>query len=37
VADIADKLLTVWGEELIGKNWAERFITHSDKFKMAFN
>ena len=37
VADIADKLLTAWGKELVGKNWVKRFITHLDKFKIAFN
>ena len=37
VADIADKLLSIRGGELVGKNWAERFVTHSDKLKMAFN
>ena len=37
VADMADKLLAVRGEERVGKNWAQRFVTRSDKLKMAFN
>ena len=37
VADIADKLLSIRGGELVGKNWAERFVTRSDELKMAFN
>jgi hypothetical protein len=34
---MADKLLGIRGGELVGKNWAERFVTRSDKLKMAFN
>ena len=34
---MADKLLTARGEELVGKRWAERFVTRLDKLKMAFN
>jgi hypothetical protein len=34
---MADKLLGVRGGEPVGKNWAERFITHSDVLKTAFN
>ena len=37
VADMADKLLGIRGGEPVGKNWAERFVTRSDKLKMAFN
>ena len=37
MADIADKLLGTRGGELVGKCWAERFVTRSDKLKMAFN
>jgi hypothetical protein len=37
VADMADKVLGVRGGELVGKHWAERFVTRSDKLKMAFN
>ena len=37
VADMADKLLATRGEERVGKNWAPRFVTRSDKLKMAFN
>jgi hypothetical protein len=37
VSDMADKLLGVRGGEPVGKHWAERFITRSDAFKMAFN
>jgi hypothetical protein len=37
VADIADKLLAERGEELVGKNWPERFVTRTDELKMAFN
>lgn len=36
VADIADKLLGIRSEELVGKNWAGRFITRSNDLKMAF-
>jgi hypothetical protein len=34
---MADKVLGVRGGELVGKYWAERFVTRSDKLKMAFN
>jgi hypothetical protein len=34
---MADKLLTARGKELVGKHWVERFITCSDKLKIAFN
>ncbi|KAK1920508.1 hypothetical protein P3342_002808 [Pyrenophora teres f. teres] len=34
---MADKLLGVRGSKPVGKNWAERFVTRSDKLKMAFN
>jgi hypothetical protein len=34
-ADMADKLLG--SDELVGKHWAERFVTRSDELKMAFN
>jgi hypothetical protein len=37
VEDIADKLLAVRGSELVGKHWAERFVTRSAELKMAFN
>ena len=37
VADIADKLLDAPGRELVGKNWAKRFVTRSAELKMAFN
>ena len=37
VADMADKLLGIRGGELVSKNWAKRFVTRSDKLKMAFN
>jgi hypothetical protein len=37
VADMADKLLGVRGSELVGKHWAERFVTRSAELKMAFN
>jgi hypothetical protein len=37
VADMADKLLGVRGGTRVGKCWAERFVTRSDKLKMAFN
>jgi hypothetical protein len=37
VADRADKLLGVQGGEPVGKHWAEHFVMHSDKLKMAFN
>jgi hypothetical protein len=34
---MADKLLGVRGGKPVGKHWAERFITRSDKLKIAFN
>ena len=34
---MADKILGVRGGELVGKNWATRFVTRSDELKMAFN
>ena len=34
---MADKLLAARGGELVGKNWAERFIPRLDKLKIAFN
>jgi hypothetical protein len=34
---MADKLLGVRGGELVGKYWAERFVTRLDKLKIAFN
>jgi len=34
---MADKVLDVRGGELVGRHWAERFVTRSDKLKMAFN
>jgi hypothetical protein len=37
VADMADKLLGVRGGKPVGRHWAERFVTHSDQLKMAFN
>jgi hypothetical protein len=37
MADMADKLLSVRGGTPVGKHWAERFVTRSDKLKMAFN
>jgi hypothetical protein len=37
VADMADKLLAVRGEEPVGKNWPERFVTRTEELKMAFN
>jgi hypothetical protein len=37
VADMADKLLAVRGSALVGKHWAERFVTRSAELKMAFN
>jgi DDE superfamily endonuclease len=37
VADMADKLLGVRSGGLVGKHWAERFITRSNELKMAFN
>src|SRR5277367_4651592 len=37
VADMADKLLGIRSSRLVGKHWAERFITRSNELKMAFN
>ena len=37
VADIVDKLLAVYSEKLIGKNWAERFVIYTDELKIVFN
>jgi hypothetical protein len=34
---MADKLLAVRGGELVGKHWAERFVTRLAELKMAFN
>ena len=34
---MANKLLGTRGEELVGKNWVERFVTRLNKLKMAFN
>jgi hypothetical protein len=34
---MAEKLLGVRSGEPVGKHWAERFVTHSDELKMAFN
>jgi hypothetical protein len=34
---MADKVLDVRGGEPVGKHWAERFVTHSDELKLAFN
>jgi hypothetical protein len=34
---MANKLLGMRGGEPVGKCWAERFVTHSDERKMAFN
>jgi hypothetical protein len=34
---MADKVLGVRSGELVGKHWAERFVTRSDKLKIAFN
>jgi len=34
---MADKLLGARGRELVGKNWAKRFVTRLDKLKIAFN
>jgi hypothetical protein len=34
---MADKLLAARGGELVGKCWAERFVTRSNELKMAFN
>ncbi len=37
VADMAEKVLGVRGGELVGKHWAERFVTRLNKLKMVFN
>jgi hypothetical protein len=37
VADMADKVLGIRGGKPVGKHWAERFVTRSDKLKTAFN
>ncbi len=37
VADIADKLLTIYSGILIGKNWPKQFISYIKELKMAFN
>jgi hypothetical protein len=34
---MADKVLGVSGGEPVSKHWAERFVTRSDKLKIAFN
>ena len=34
---MADKVLGVRGGEPVGKHWVEKFVTRSDKLKMAFN
>lgn len=34
---MADKLLAERGGEPVGKQWAGRFVTCSDKLKMSFN
>ena len=35
--NIVNKLLGTRGGEPVGKNWVERFITRSNKLKIAFN
>jgi hypothetical protein len=37
VEDMADKVLGVRNGQPVGKHWAKRFVTCSDKLKMAFN
>jgi hypothetical protein len=37
VADMADKVLGVHSGEQLGKHWAERSVTHSDKLKIVFS
>ena len=34
---MADKLLAARGGEPVGKKWVDRFVTRSDKLKIAFN
>jgi hypothetical protein len=34
---MVDKVLGVRGSELVSKHWAKRFMTRSDKLKIAFN
>jgi hypothetical protein len=34
---MADRVLGVRGGEPVGKHWAERFVTRSDRLRMAFN
>jgi hypothetical protein len=34
---MADKVLGVRGGKLVSKCWAERFVTRSDKLKIAFS
>ena len=34
---MANKLLEARGRQKVGKNWAPRFVTRSDKLKMSFN
>jgi hypothetical protein len=34
---MADKILNIQGAKPVGKHWAERFVTRTDKLKMAFN
>src|SRR5690348_16990948 len=37
VEDIANKILGVRTEIRVGKNWAHRFVSRTDKLKIAFN
>ena len=34
---MADKLLTICGGILVGKNWPGRFVSYIEELKMAFN
>ena len=34
---MVNKLLNARGGEPVSKNWVERFVTHLDKLKIAFN
>jgi hypothetical protein len=34
---MADKTLGVRGGEPVSRYWTDRFVTHSDELKMAFN
>ena len=34
---MTDKLLATRSGKLVGKNWAKRFVTRTDKLKIAFN